>query len=134
MMPAQAVRTTTASEAHDNAVHADDMPKEPERRVVDQRAADAKALQTATDDGMAGGDRPTRTNVSAVQTNRDGSAPSAEDAADTERPAAPIVVTADAARGALGASKVPFGGTLLPMLIGGLVLAVVSLTAIMMIG
>lgn len=47
--------------------------------------------------------------------------------ADLEERSKSIIVTTDDARGALGPSETSRGDTLLPMLIGGLVLIVISL-------
>ena len=48
--------------------------------------------------------------------------------ADLEERGKSVIITTDDARGALGPSEISRGGTLLPMLIGGLVLIVIGLT------
>ena len=50
--------------------------------------------------------------------------------AHPEDPATPVVITSDSARGALASDEVSTGATLLPMLIGGLALAVAAMVVI----
>ena len=44
----------------------------------------------------------------------------------------PVTMTVDEARGALSSNETSFGDTLIPMLIGGLVLTVVGVIVVMM--
>lgn len=54
--------------------------------------------------------------------------------ADLEKHAKPVVVTADDARDALGPSETSRGDTLVPMLIGGLVLIVIGIVVVLIVG
>ncbi len=67
---AQAARTspTTVFDAPDEVVQSDDLTKKEKVEVLDQWEADAKALQSATDEGMSGGKRPRLDEVKAAQT------------------------------------------------------------------
>lgn len=133
---AQAARTspTAVFDAPEDVVRSDDLTKREKVEVLDQWEADAKALQTATDEGMSGGKRPRLDEVKAAQTELDAKASVAGVPTDLEKPTAPIIVTANSARGALGPDETSLGDTLLPMLIGGLILAVVGLSAVLLIG
>ncbi len=133
---AQTARTspTAVFDAPDDIVQSDHLTKKEKVEVLEQWEADAKALQTATDEGMSGGKRPRLDEVKAAQTELDAKALAAGGLADLEKPTAPIIVSENAARGALGPDETNLGDTLLPMLIGGLILAVVGLIAVMLIG
>ena len=50
--------------------------------------------------------------------------------ADLEERGKSVIITTDDARGARGPSEISRGGTLLPMLIGGLVLIVIGLVVV----
>ena len=52
--------------------------------------------------------------------------------ADLETSAKPVITTSDDARGALGPEKTSRGDTLVPMLVGGLVLVVIGMIVVMM--
>jgi hypothetical protein len=52
-------------------VESDDLTKKEKVRILDQWEADAKALQTATDEGMSGGQRPRLEEVKKAQTKLD---------------------------------------------------------------
>ncbi len=133
---AEAARTspTAVFDGPEDVVQSDDLTKKEKVEVLDQWEADAKALQTATDEGMSGGKRPRLDEVKAAQTELDAEASAVGVMADLQKPTAPIVVTENAARGALGSDETKLGDTLLPMLIGGLILAVVGLSAVFLIG
>lgn len=118
-------------DAPDDVVQSDDLTKKEKVEVLGQWEADAKALQTATDEGMSGGERPRLDDVKSAQTELH-ARPVANDTAAFEKPAAPMIVAADAARGALGPDETSRGDTLLPMLIGGLVLVMVGLIAVVL--
>lgn len=51
--------------------------------------------------------------------------------ADPKERGKPVIITTDDARGALGPSETSRGDTLLPMLIGGIVLIVIALIVVM---
>jgi len=59
---------TTVFDAPDDVLKSDDLTKKEKVEVLDQWEADAKALQTATDEGMSGGKRPRLDEVKAAQT------------------------------------------------------------------
>jgi hypothetical protein len=132
---AQAARTspTAVFDAPDDVVQSGHLTKKEKVEVLDQWEADAKALETATDEGMSGGKRPRLDDVKAAQTELDAKALGAGGSAVLEKPTAPIIVTANSARGALGPDETTLGDTLLPMLIGGLVLAVLGLIVAMLL-
>lgn len=132
---AEAARTspTAVFDAPDDVVQSDDLTKEEKVEVLDQWEADAKALQTATDEGMSGGMRPRLDEVKAAQTELDTTASDAGHLPSFEKQIAPIIVTAKSVRGALGPDEPSLGDTFLPMLIGGLILAVAGLSAVVLI-
>lgn len=133
---AEAARTspTTEFDAPRDVLKSDDLTEKEKVEVLDQWEADAKALQRATDEGMSGGNRPRLDEVMAAQNELDTRGSVSGDTADREKPTAPIIVTADSARGALGPDETSSGDSLLPMLVGGLVLVVVGLIAVILIG
>jgi len=53
--------------------------------------------------------------------------------ADLEKHPKPVIVTSDDARGALGPGETSRGDTLVPMLIGGLVLIVIVMIVVMIL-
>ena len=53
---------------------------------------------------------------------------------DDDKSPKPVIISVDDARGALGPKETSWGDTLLPMLIGGLVLIVVGLIVVFWIG
>jgi hypothetical protein len=65
---------TAVFDAPDDVVQSDDLTKKEKNQVLDQWEADAKALQTATDEGMSGGKRPRLDEVKAAQTELDAKA------------------------------------------------------------
>jgi hypothetical protein len=54
--------------------------------------------------------------------------------ADLEKHAKPVIVTADDARDALGPSETSRGDTLIPTLVGGLVLIVIGIIIVLIVG
>lgn len=58
-------------DAPEDVVKADDLTKEEKVEVLDQWESDAKAMQTATDEGMTGGKPPRLDEVKAAQTELD---------------------------------------------------------------
>lgn len=53
--------------------------------------------------------------------------------ADIEKHTDPVIVAADDARGALGPTETSRGDTLVPMLIGGLVLIVIGIVVVLLV-
>ena len=68
LAPAARTSPTTVFDAPDEVVQSDDLTKKEKVAVLDQWEADAKALQTTTDEGMSGGKRPRLDEVNAAQT------------------------------------------------------------------
>lgn len=54
--------------------------------------------------------------------------------AELEKNAKPITISTDDARGALGPRETSRGDTLMPMLVGGLILIVVGMVVVFVIG
>lgn len=125
---------TAVFDEPNDVLQANDLTKKEKASVLDQWEADAKSLQTATDEGMLGGMRPRLDEVKAAQIELDASRPVTGDEAGPEISTALTTVTADSARGALGPDKTSHGDSLLPMLIGGLILVVVGMIAVLMLG
>ena len=69
-MPAR-ISPTTEFDAPEDVVESDDLTRKEKVRILDQWEADAKALQTATDEGMSGGQRPRLDEVKEAQTQLD---------------------------------------------------------------
>lgn len=61
------VSPTSVFDAPVDVVESDDLTKKEKVDILDQWEADAKALQTATDEGMSGGKRPRLDEVKAAQ-------------------------------------------------------------------
>ena len=59
---------TTVFDSPEDVVDSHDLSKKEKVAVLEQWEADAKALQTATDEGMSGGKRPRLDEVKAAQT------------------------------------------------------------------
>ena len=70
---AEAARVSPATVFDDpvDVVEADELTKKEKVDILDQWASDAKALQTATDEGMSGGKRPRIEEVKAAQSELD---------------------------------------------------------------
>jgi hypothetical protein len=58
-------------DAPEEVVESDDLMKKEKVRILDQWEVDARALQTATDEGMSGGKRPPLDEVNDAQTKLD---------------------------------------------------------------
>ncbi len=69
------ISPASAFDTPDDVVDTDELTKKEKVAVLDQWEADAKALQTATDEGMTGGKRPGLDDVKAAQTKLDATAP-----------------------------------------------------------
>ena len=65
------ISPTTVFDAPEDVVQSDQLTKKEKVGILDQWEADAKALQTATDEGMSGGKRPRLDEVKAAQTELD---------------------------------------------------------------
>jgi hypothetical protein len=65
------VSPTTVFEDPGDVVESDDLTKKEKVRILEQWEADAKALQTATDEGMTGGNRPRLDEVNEAQAKLD---------------------------------------------------------------
>lgn len=66
---------TTVFDTPADVATSHDLTKKQKVAVLVQWEADAKALQTATDEGMSGGERPRLDEVKAAQTELDAKAP-----------------------------------------------------------
>jgi hypothetical protein len=62
------VSPTTVFDSPKEVVAADDLTKNEKAEILTQWEADAIALQTATDEGMSGGERPRLDEVKSAQT------------------------------------------------------------------
>lgn len=71
LVEAARANPTTVFDAPDDVVGSDDLTKKEKVEILDEWEADAKALQTATDEGMSGGKRPRLDEVKAAQTALD---------------------------------------------------------------
>ena len=65
------VSPTKVFDAPVDVVESDDLSKKEKVRILEQWEADAKALQTATDEGMSGGKRPRLDEVKDAQSELD---------------------------------------------------------------
>jgi hypothetical protein len=65
------VSPTTVFDDPEDVVESDDLTKKEKVRILEQWEADAKALQTATDEGMTGGKRPRLDEVNEAQAKLD---------------------------------------------------------------
>ena len=66
------ISPTSVFDAPKDVVETDDLTKKDKVDILDQWESDAKALQTATDEGMSGGKPPRLDEVKAAQSELDG--------------------------------------------------------------